>query len=269
MISMLTRRRFATTTSAALLAASGLRAAPRLKIGIGAYSYHNLSLDAMIVQLQRLGITELEMSRGEFMLFSKPKPELFENAREKFRRAQLECVSYYAATIHDETELDNAIRFAKILGSRNITADATGARLLRTIDQKCTAAGLTLGIHNHFFKGKKFPYESADEVLAALQGLSNTVGATADTGQFASCGQDPVAAIRKLGPRLKMVHLKDIQGAGDEVNVLLGNGIARIADVIDELIRQNYKGLVAIEYEKEGPVEEDMRVEVEWTRKRI
>ena len=48
------------------------------------------------------------------------------------------------------------------------------------------------------------------------------------------------------------------------MNVLLGKGIAKIPVVIAELIRVGYGGLVAIEYEKEGPVEEDVRVEVEY-----
>jgi hypothetical protein len=34
-----------------------------------------------------------------------------------------------------------------------------------------------------------------------------------------------------------------------------------------ELRRQNFRGLVAVEYEKEGPVEDDLRQEVEFARK--
>ncbi len=78
---------------------------------------------------------------------------------------------------------------------------------------------------------------------------------------------DTVDAVRKLAPHLKMVHLKDIEASGAEVNVLLGKGIARIAEVVQELKRINYSGLVAIEYEKEGQVEEDVRLEVEYARK--
>jgi sugar phosphate isomerase/epimerase len=66
-----------------------------------------------------------------------------------------------------------------------------------------------------------------------------------------------------------MVHLKDIEASGAEVNVLLGKGIARIADVVAELHKVGYTGLVAIEYEKEGPVEEDIRMEVEYARKLV
>lgn len=257
---MISRRGFLGASAACVCFGAG-----KLNIGIGTYSYHSLSIDAMVVQLQRLGIREIEMSRGEFMLFSKPKPERFASARAKFDAAGIRCVSYYTATIHDDAELEVAIQGAKALGSKNITGDATGD-ILRRIDERCAREGLTFGIHNHFFKGKKFPYESPDEVLAALKGRSRTMGATLDTGQFASCGHDTVEAVRKLAPHLKMVHLKDIEAAGDEVNVLLGRGIAKIPAVVAELIRVGYGGLVAIEYEKEGPVEEDLRLEVEFVR---
>jgi sugar phosphate isomerase/epimerase len=248
--------------------AGPLFGAGRLKLGIGTYSYHSLTLNAMIVQLKRLEIGEIEMSRGEFMLFSKPKAEDFATARAKFDAAGIRCVSYYTATIRDDAELETAIEGAKLLGSRNITGDAAGG-ILQRIDERCTREDLTFGIHNHFFPGKKFPYESPEQVLAALKGRSRTMGATLDTGQFASCGYDPVDAVRKLAPHLKMVHLKDIEAPGAEVNVLLGQGIAKIPEVIAELVRTGYAGLVAIEYEKEGPVEEDLRKEVEYARKLI
>jgi sugar phosphate isomerase/epimerase len=86
-------------------------------------------------------------------------------------------------------------------------------------------------------------------------------------GQFASCGYDLVDALRKLAPRLKLVHLKDIQARDGEVNVLLGTGICRIPEVMRELHRQSFRGLVAVEYEREGPVEDDLRHEVEFARK--
>jgi len=44
----------------------------KLNIGIGAYSYHNLSMEEMIVQLNALGIRDIEMSRGELMLMNHP-----------------------------------------------------------------------------------------------------------------------------------------------------------------------------------------------------
>lgn len=262
----MTRREFGKLASGGLVAAAlPWPSATKLNIGIGTYSYHNLSLDDMIIQLNALKVSEIEMSRGEFMLMNHPSDDLFRSARTKFDRAAIRCVSYYSATIKDDQDLENALRFAKILGAQNVTGDATGS-ILTSIDQRFSQSGITFGIHNHFFKGERFAYETSDDVLKALSGLSNTVGATADVGHFASCGQDPVEAIRKLGPRLKLVHLKDIEASGGEVNVLLGKGISRIPDVMKELHRQDFAHLVAIEYEKEGDVNNDMKADVEYAR---
>jgi len=73
--------------------------------------------------------------------------------------------------------------------------------------------------------------------------------------------------VRKLGPRLILVHLKDIQAVDGEVNVLLGTGISKISAVMRELHRQNFAGLVAVEYEKEGDVNDDMRQDMEFARR--
>jgi sugar phosphate isomerase/epimerase len=263
----MTRRRFAQTlTAGALAASSRVIAAGRLNIGIGTYTYHSLSIDDMITRLVALNVKEIEMSRGEFMLMKPPTDEMCRSARAKLDRAGIRCVSYYTATIKDDKDLDYAVRFGNLLGAHNITGDATGD-MLRKIDERLTREDLTFGIHNHFFKGEKFPYESPDDVLRGLAGRSKTMGATLDTGQFASCGFDPAEAVRKLAPYLKMVHLKDIKAGGDEVNVLLGDGVARIPAVMDELHKVQYRGLVAIEYEKDGDVDADIQREVEYARK--
>jgi inosose dehydratase len=263
---LITRRQFATTLAAGLAASAlPLRAAARLRVGIGTYSYHNLSMDDMIAQLKALNVSEIEMSRGEFMLMNHPDEAMFHSARAKFDAAGIQCVSYYTATIKEDADLDNALRFAKILGCGNVTGDATGP-ILNRIDLRFTQEKLTFGIHNHYFKGEKFAYESPEDVLNALHGLSTTIGATADVGHFASCGHDPVDAVRKLAPRLKLVHLKDIQAVDGEVNVLLGTGISKIPEVMKELRRQEFRGLVAVEYEKEGDVNDDMRREMEFAR---
>ena len=268
---MTTRRTFVKTTALCLAASAlPLYALAPLTIGIGTFSYHALSLDDMMAQLEILLPTnglhnqQIEMSRGEFMVMSHPSDELVQTTRAKLDKAGIRCVSYYAATLKNEQDVASAVRFAKLLGAHNITGDATGTDLLKHIDRSVTEAGLTFSIHNHFFPGVKFAYESPENVLQALAGLSANCGAAADTGHFAACGYDPVDAVRKLGPRLNLVHLKDVKAVGHADNVLLGSGIARIPEVEAELHRQNFRHLVAIEYEKEGDddVRDDMRTNV-------
>jgi inosose dehydratase len=268
---MITRRAFLKSTAAGLVASSmpAYALAP-LTIGIGTFSYHALSFDDMMAQLEILLPTnglhnqQIEMSRGEYMVMSHPSDDLFRTAKAKLDKAGIKCVSYYAATLKNEQEVAQAVGFAKLLGAHNITGDATGSDLLKHIDRSVTEGGLTFSIHNHFFAGVKFPYESPEDVLKALEGLSANCGATADTGHFAACGYDPVDAVRKLAPRLNLVHLKDVKAVGHGDNVLLGSGIAKIPEVEAELHRQNFRRLVAIEYEREGDddVRDDMRTNV-------
>src|SRR4051794_20023496 len=145
----LTRRELAAAVSAAIAAPTLVGAASRLRIGIGTYTYHSLPFDGMIAQLTALGIREIEMSLGQFMLFSRPSGGAFVEVRQKLDRAAITCVSYYTATIKDETDLESALRFAPLLGARHVTGDATGP-ILQRIDERFTAAGLTFGIHNHW-----------------------------------------------------------------------------------------------------------------------
>lgn len=260
---MMTRRGFSVLAAGAAAHVADATPAP-LDIGVGTFSYHTLSIDDMIVQLQQLRIKEIEMSRGEFMLMHPPTAEMCRAAREKFDRADIRCVSYYTATIKDDRDLDYAVRYAKILGARNVSGDATGPMLHR-IDERFGAEGLTFGIHNHWFE-QGFPYQSVDDVQSALAKLSRTVGATLDVGQMAACGHDPVDAVRRLGPRLLVVHLKDVAGAGAEHNVMFGSGIVNIPAVMAELKKVRFTGLVAIEYEKDGNSDEDMRALVRYAR---
>ena len=263
------RREFGLTLAGATAAmALGWRistgAAQRLDIGIGSYTFHALSIEDMIPRLQRLRITEIELSHGEFMLFSHPADDRVRAVRALLDAAGIRCVSYYSATIATDSDVEAALRIAALLGAPNVTGDATGP-ILDRIDTRFTHEGRTFGIHNHFFK-QGFAYESPEDVLRAISTRSPSVGASLDVGHMASCGHDPVDAVRKLAPRLKIVHLKDVQASGGEVNVLLGRGIARIPDVMKALQAVSYRGLVAIEYEKDGSVDDDVRTEVDYAR---
>lgn len=259
---MLDRRSFTCTLAGAAFSSAAVAS---LNIGVGTFSYHTLSMDDMIVQLTRLKIREIEMSRGEFMLMKPPTTEICEAARQKFDRAGIRCLSYYTATIKNDHDVDLAVRFARILGATNVSGDATGP-ILNQIDQRFTAEGLTFGIHNHWFK-QKFAYESPDDVLKALAGVSETIGATLDVGQMAACGHDPVDAVRRLAHRLKVVHLKDVASAGAEHNVLFGYGIVNIPAVMRELNAVGFRGLVAVEYEKDGNSNQDMKYLVDFARR--
>jgi hypothetical protein len=144
-------RRTCLKSAAGLLASSALPlqgSVEPLAIGIGTFCYHALSIDAMVAELKAVlpgnggRHQQIEMSLESFMLLSQPHEQLFISTREKLDQAGIRCVSYYAATIHDQNDIAAAIHFAKILGATNITGEGKiSPELLRQIDRGVTAVG--------------------------------------------------------------------------------------------------------------------------------
>jgi len=88
-------------------------------------------------------------------------------------------------------------------------------------------------------------------VLEALKGRSELMGVCADTGHWMRCGINPVWALKKLEGRIISLHLKDLNDYGevDTHDVPWGTGKGKVKEVLEELHRQKFEGIIAIEYE--------------------
>jgi sugar phosphate isomerase/epimerase len=151
--------------------------------------------------------------------------------------------SYYGDTVE---EFRAANEVAAALGTR-ILGGQTG--LLAT-DRAATLSvlrefGHVLGLENH---PQKSAAELLDEIGTDHDGL---VGATVDTGWFATQGADAAQAIRELGANVFYVHLKDIRAAGAHDTCALGDGVVPIADCVAALREIGYEGTISIEHEPE------------------
>jgi sugar phosphate isomerase/epimerase len=83
---------------------------------------------------------------------------------------------------------------------------------LGALDRLCAEhPEVRLGIHNH---GPFFRYDKIADLEASLAGRHPGFGACVDAGHFIRSGEDPVEALRRLGPRVHGVHLKDFAGEG-------------------------------------------------------
>src|SRR5215472_534542 len=251
---MISRRHFLGTVGAGILALrKTVRASAHFDLGIGTYTYRGLTEEQMIEDLLALKIKRIELSSPDYFLPA-VKLDAVRALRQKLERARIQAVSYFCGDLKTQADIDTTMGVARELGARHVSGSAVG-ETLRMVDTSFTREGLKFGIHNHWFRGRKFAYESPEDVLGAIAHLSETVGATMDTGHMASCGYDPVPALEKLWDRLELVHLKDVERAGDDKNVVLGAGIAKSEAVIASLKRRGFAGLAAIEYEaqRENP----------------
>jgi inosose dehydratase len=139
-------------------------------------------------------------------------------------------------------------------------SDAAWNVLFEGIDRVAEIAdarGLAVAVHPHWGTA----IERSRHIERFLQGSAHAL--CLDTGHIALGGADPLEVAREAGPRVRHVHLKDVDGplaarlrAGsvsynDAVRAglfrPLGNGAARIEDVLRELVGAGYAGWYVLE----------------------
>jgi L-ribulose-5-phosphate 3-epimerase len=120
--------------------------------------------------------------------------------------------------------------------------------------------------HGVRFAYENHPERTPDEVLALIGDADDVLGAAIDTGWWATQGYDPVQAIIDLRERLFHIHLKDVEAAGTHISCMHGEGVARIAACVDELLDSGYLGALTIEHE---PYDRDPTAEVIRSRELI
>jgi sugar phosphate isomerase/epimerase len=107
--------------------------------------------------------------------------------------------------------------------------------------------GLKLGIENH-------PGTSSTADILGLIGDDGRgrIGATVDTGWFATYGFDAALAIAELHPYVFHVHLKDVLAPNkpeDHRTVRYGQGIVPLERCVHVLQEVGYDGGISVEHE--------------------
>jgi sugar phosphate isomerase/epimerase len=135
---------------------------------------------------------------------------------------------------------------------------AAAARILREF-------GVVYGFENH-------PETTPEAILARIgPGEEDVIGIAFDTGWCGTNGMDTLGALRRLAPRLKNVHLKDVKARRAEKTGFpmmdlghetcrTGTGIVPIEGAIGLLRELGYRGTLALEHEPEAfDPREDLR----------
>ena len=72
---------------------------------------------------------------------------------------------------------------------------------------------------------------------------------TLDTGWIGTQGADIIETTRKLLPRIKYVHLKDVREVGQHNTCKFGDGIVELQACINFLEANGYTGGYSVEHE--------------------
>jgi hypothetical protein len=240
-------------TASALLSNSALCfAAPvpatssTIRLGIASYTFRKFDQTHLIDFMKQLKCTLLNLK--DVHLPMTPTDQVAPRAAE-YRAAGLTLTA--AGTIYFDKDDDNDIRakfdYVKAAGIPIIVGAPT-RQVLPRVEKFVKEYDIKMAIHNHGPEDKQWP--SPLDVLSAVQSMDKRIGCCIDVGHTMRAGVDPVAAVKKVGPRLHAMHIKDLaDGKVKESQVAVGDGVMPVPAIFRALLDIGYQGNVDLEYE--------------------
>ncbi|MEX2368381.1 MAG: sugar phosphate isomerase/epimerase [Balneolaceae bacterium] len=229
-------------------------------VGPQAYTFNRFTVMEAIENADRTGSRIIELYPGQRLSPEHPdvrftpdvSDDVINQVKAKLEEHDILPVNFGVIGLpNDEEELRRIFDFAKKLGILAITSEPS-MEAMDLIEQMVIEYDIMLAIHNHPLRPNDPTYRVWDPkyVLSMVENRDPRLGACADIGHWVRSDIKPVDGLRILEGRLISLHMTDVDQFGREgEDVVMGTGVGEIADVLEELTRQNFGGHLSIEYE--------------------
>lgn len=145
------------------------------------------------------------------------------------------------------------------LGCKNLIIPSVRPEEVKTVDsikracdmlneaqQNAAAAGLRLGLHNHWWEMDVVDGKHVYQIMKDL--MSPEIFYELDTYWIKVGGLDPVDVVKELGQRAPYLHLKDGPGIKEDPMVALGSGIMDFPSLLEA--SQPYREWSIVEFDR-------------------
>ena len=227
-------------------------------VSLQCWTFNQLTLFETIDVAGELGIHHLELYPGQRVSMQGPErvgPDLSEAVttaiKSRLTERGITAVAFGVANIpQQESAARTLFRWVKDLGITTINSepDPQNRTHFALIDRLCQEYGIKVGLHNH---PKPSTYWDPATTLTAIADCRLQIGFCADTGHWQRSGLVAVECLKKAEGRIVSLHFKDLDATHHDVPY--GTGQNRAADQLAELKRQNFSGVISLEYEKPSP----------------
>ncbi|MEZ6087230.1 MAG: sugar phosphate isomerase/epimerase [Pirellulaceae bacterium] len=235
-----------------LLAAAG----PDYQLGIQLYSLRGYPVDEALKHAAELGFAQVEFYSG--MLSTDATSDQIDAMRKQVADLNMSISAHGVNRLTKDAAANRKIfEFAKALGIRTITADPDPDSF-ENLNALVREFDIRVAIHNH---GPGHRYNRVVDVLKAIEGFDNRIGACADLGHYIRSGESATDVIAALKGRLYGIHLKDFAEMKQHTKgVILGKGHLNVEDVFFALRSTGFPadGAISLEYEEnpKNPLDE-------------
>jgi len=222
------------------------------RLGCQAYTFRAMTLFETLDVLKKLDIHYVELFPGQRLSPEHPlvvtdhhlPANFIELMKQKLKDTGVKAVNYGVVGLpNDEAEARKVFDFAKTMGLETIVSEPP-EDAFEMLDRLANEYKINVAIHDH---PKPSHYWNCDTVLKVREGRSHRIGSCADVGHWYTSGLVPLDCIKKLQGRIISLHFKE--RTTEKKDAIFGQGECNLAGILDELHRQNFKGVFSIEYE--------------------
>ena len=223
-------------------------AALPLELGIQLYSLRGYPVAEALKHAKELGFEAVEFYPGMFPIAA--SAEQIADIKKQVADLGLRISAHGVNGFGKDAAANRKVfEFAKAAGIGILGCDPT-PEAFASLDELVKEFDIRVAIHNH---GPKHRYNKVVDVLRAIEGHDERIGACADLGHFIRAGENPVEVIRLLKGRLYGIHLKDFAEMQEVTKgVILGKGHLDVPAVFAALEQVQFPadGALSLEYEE-------------------
>jgi L-ribulose-5-phosphate 3-epimerase len=227
------------------------------RLGMQSYSFHLFTLTEALDKTQELGLKYIEVFPSHKLggkwgdqVFGPPLDTQIRKELKSLAASKgIKIVSTGVVVTKSPDEWEPLFSFARDMGMEYISCEPAIADW-DLVEKLVDKYGIKISVHNH---PRPSTYWKPENLLKEISNRSKMIGSSADVGHWRRDGLNQIDCLKKLDGRIISLHFKDIapkqEGVKEQHDVIWGTGILDVKGMLQELKRQNFKGVFCIEYE--------------------
>lgn len=227
---------------------SGPRGSEDFKIGVAGYSYRKYDIDQTLAFLKSMEVKYLSVKDWWLPL---------DSTKEQMDAFKAKCKEYGVNPyilgpiyMRSEADVDRAFAYAERYGA-DVFIGVPTYELTDYMIKKVKETGIKVAIHTHGPDGQPFP--NIQKVVEVYKDPSLGIGCCMDLGHSVRMGEDIVSDIKKYKDWIYDIHIKDESAASKQGQTWeMGRGVMDFRPIVKVLRQIKYKGVVSLEFEKNG-----------------
>lgn len=227
---------------------SGPRGYDDFKIGVAGYTYRSYDIDQTLEFLKSMEVKYFSVKDWWLPLDS--TKEQMDAFKAKCREAGVEPYILGPIYMRSEADVDRAFAYAERYGS-DVFIGVPTYELTDYMIKKVKETGIKVAIHTHGPDGQPFP--NIQKVVEIYKDPSLGIGCCMDLGHSVRMGENIVKDIKKYKAWIYDIHIKDESAASKAGQTWeMGRGVMDFRPIVKVLRQIKYKGVVSLEFEKNG-----------------